>query len=257
MLIQATIPVVLVRRGLLVLFVLAPSLAAADRRSFTRTHEYLTMSRGDTEIAVHSTQSLATFDDDSPEAFELQLEVQHGITDRWDVSLRHIFDQATGSGSADPGPPFGFSEMRLRTRYRFSERGELPVDSVAFVEAAKVFGGSIYQVQARAILARDLGLVTVSLNPIAELQLGGDVPDPALALGWAAGISYDARPTLEVGVETWGDFAIDAFDEAAISVGPALSWAPVPAFWIATTIGFGANDNAAALDLRVIVGMRL
>ena len=232
-------------------------MAAADRRSFTRTHEYMTMERGETEIDVHTTQSLATFDDDSPEAFELQLEIQHGIGDRWDLALLHVSDQSTGSGTADPGQSFHFSEMTLRTRYRFSERGELPVDSVAYVEATKVFGGSIYAAQARAILARDLGLVTVTLNPFAELVLGGDVPDPELALGWAAGISYDARPTLEVGVETWGGFAVDAVDEAAVSVGPALSWAPVPAFWIATTIGAGVNDNAAALELRAIVGMRL
>jgi hypothetical protein len=246
------------RLALLAVTVLWPAFAAADRRAFTRTYEYTTMSRGATEVEIGTTQSQATFDDDSPESFELQLDVEHGITDRWDVALVHVFDQSTGNGTVmDPGRPFRYAEMKLRTSYRFSERGELPVDSVAFVEAAKVFGGSVYAAEARAILARDVGMVTVAVNPIVELVFGGDVPEPEVALGWAAGLTYEARPTLKVGAETWGAFEADAVDEAAASAGPSVSWAPSQSFWIATTVGFGLNDNADRFSVRGLIGLAL
>jgi hypothetical protein len=235
-----------------------PAAAGADRRSFTRTFEYMTMARGETEVAIYTTQSQATFDGDSPETFELQLEIAHGITDRWDVSLHHVFDQTTGNGTtADPGQPLHFSEMKLRSRYRFSERGELPVDAAAYLEAAKVFGGSVYEAEARAIVARDVGMVSVAVNPIVALVFGGDVPEPELALGWAAGVSFEARPTLEVGAETWGWFEAEAIDEAAASAGPSLSWAPSTSFWIAATVGFGLNDNADRFNLRGLIGMHI
>lgn len=235
-----------------------PSAAAADRRSFTRTQEYMTTPRGETEVVLYSTHAQATLDDDSPETFELQLEIDHGITDRWDVSLRHVFDQSSGSGTlVDPGQPFHFAAMMLQTRYRVVERGELPVDTEAILQGSKLFGGSVYEIAATAVLARDLGLVSVAIDPSVRLVVGGDVPEPELALAWAGGVTYDARPTLKVGAETWGGFDLDDAGEAAASAGPTLSWAPVSSFWIAVTAGVGLNDNADRLSVRALVGMGL
>jgi hypothetical protein len=235
-----------------------PSTAAADRRSFTRTHEYMTTPRGETEIVLYSTHTQATFTDDSPESFELQLEIDHGITDRWDVALRHVFDQSSGSGTlVDPGEPFHFAAMMLQARYRLVERGELPVDAVAIVEGTKRFGGSVYEVAATAVLARDLGRLSLAIDPSVRLVVGGDVPEPEVALAWAAGATYDVLPSLKAGAETWGGFELDAAGEAAVSAGPVLSWAPVATFWIAVNAGFGLNDNADRLSVRALVGMDL
>lgn len=235
-----------------------PTIASADRRSFTRTYEYMSQTRGQTELELYTTQSQATFDGDSPESFELQLAIEHGITDRWDVSLFHVFEQETGSGTlADRGEPLHFAELELRTRYRFAERGELPVDTVAYLEATKVFGGSVYRAQARAVLARDLGRVTVAVNPTIEIVFGGDVSVPDVGAGWAAGMTFDLAPTLEVGAETWGSFDVDAPGEAGFSAGPSASWSPTQSLWIATTVGFGLNDNADRIDVRGVVGLLL
>lgn len=244
---------------LVALAVLAPaSSAPAQPRSFTQTHEYLTTPRGETELELLTTQAQATFDGDSPEAFELQLAIEHGITDRWGVALLHRFAQATGTGTvADPGEPFRFTETRLRSRYRFAERGERAFDMVAHVEAAKRFGGSVYELELRPVLARDLGVVSVAVDPIVAIVLGGDVAEPEIAVGWAAGITYDARPTLRVGAETWGGFDVEQVEEAAASAGPAISWSPTPSFWVAATAGFGLNDNADRLSVRGLVGLQL
>ena len=165
---------------------------SAQPRSFTQTHEYLTMPRGETELELLTQQAQATFEDASPETFALQLAIEHGVTDRFEVALLHLFEQSSGSGTlADPGEPFRFTELRLRARYRFSERGELPFDTVAHVEAAKQFGGSVYELELRPVLARDIGVVSVAVDPIAEVVVGGDVVDAEIAVGWAAGVSED------------------------------------------------------------------
>jgi hypothetical protein len=216
------------------------------------------MPRGETEVELYTTQSRATFDDGSPQSFQMMLEIEHGLTERWDVSLYHVFEQSSGDGTVmDPGEPFHFAEMKLRTRYRFAERGELPVNPVAYLEAVKVFGTSVYEVEAKAILARDFGSLSVAVNPVFELIFGGDVPETEVELGWAAGVTYEVSPKLKVGAETWGGFEVEAIDEVGISAGPTLSWAPAPSFWLATTAGFGLNDNADRFSVRGLIGMHL
>ena len=121
---------------------LVPALAHADRRSFSRTYEYQTMPEGDTEVEIYSTWNRTTWADGAVEKHDLQLELEHGITDRWDVSLYHVFSQA--SGDAMTAVPMHLSEIKLRSRYPFAERGELPVDVLAYGELIRDFGASAY-----------------------------------------------------------------------------------------------------------------
>lgn len=230
--------------------------AAADRRSFTWTYEYTTTPERQTEVELSTLQRRATFDGDaSPQGFALQLEIEHGITDRWDIALYHVFDQTTdGMGG---GTPFGLHEVKLETRYRVKERGELPVDVLLYGEVAKEFGAGVYEVEAKAILARDLGRATVAANLIGEVELGNDVDEPELELGWAAGLTYEVSPRWKVGAETWGSFEAEEPDELGASAGPALSWAPSSRMWVSGTAGFGLTDEADAFSARVIIGLSL
>lgn len=230
--------------------------AAADRRAFTKTYEYTTMPEGQTEIELYTTQSRATFDGaTSPQSFVLQLEVEHGVTDRWDVSLYHVFTQTSdGMGG---GTPLALSEIKARTRYRFAERGELPVDILAYGEVAKEFGASVYEVEAKAILARDVGAVTVAANLIGAVELGGDVEEEELELGWAAGVTYEVSPRWKLGAESWGSFEAAEPEEVAASAGPSVSWAPSTRLWISATAGFGLTDEAAAFTGGAILGFDL
>jgi hypothetical protein len=88
------------------------------------------MPEGQTEVEIYSTWNRATWADGAVEKHDLQLELEHGITDRWDVSLYHVFARP---GRRRP-PCLMLSEMKLRSRYRFAERGELPVDVLAYGE---------------------------------------------------------------------------------------------------------------------------
>ncbi len=230
--------------------------AHADRRAFTRTYEYTTMPEGQTEVELATTQSRATFAGrTSPQTFDLQLEVEHGITDRWDIALYHVFSQTSdeigGRGA------LALAEMKLETRYRFAERGELPVDILVYGELAKQFGTSAYDVESKVILARDLGRVTTAANLIAEVGFGRDVAETELELGWAAGASVELSPAWKLGAETWGNFEAEHTDAIAASAGPAVSWAPSQALWVAATAGWGLTDSADAFSVRAVIGLGL
>jgi hypothetical protein len=235
---------------------LAATPAAADRRSFTRTYEYMTMPEGETELEIYTTQSKTTFDNPSPKEFELMLEVEHGLTERWDFSIYHVFKQSTGPAPEDESP-FHFDEIKLRSRYRFAERGELPVDLLAYGEIIKVFGEGVWEAEAKAIIARDFDKLTAAVNLIGEVKFGPSVPEAEVEAGYAAGLTYEAVPEWKLGVESWGGFEVEHTDEFAASVGPAVSWAPASTLWIATTAGFGVTDYADDFSVRAIIGMDL
>ena len=106
-----------------------PAVAHADRRAFTHTYEYLTAPEGQTEVELHTEQARATWGDGAAETYTFQLELEHGITDRWDIALYHVFEQSSGAPGA--AVDLHLAEIKLESRYRFAERGELPVDVVA------------------------------------------------------------------------------------------------------------------------------
>ena len=230
--------------------------AHADRQSFTRTYEYQTMPESETELEVHTTQTKATFDNPSPKSFELQLAIEHGLSERWDVAVFHVFSQATGP-APDDVEAFHFDAIKARSRYRFSERGDWPVDVVVHGEIGKVFGAGVWQGEARAVVARDLDKLTIAINLIGDVGFGPSVPEPVIEAGYACGITYELLPEWKLGVESWGGFDVEHTDELAASVGPALSWAPASTLWVAATAGFGVTDFADDFSVGAIIGVHL
>ena len=227
--------------------------AAADVRSFTQTYEYTTMPQGKTALELWHTQSRSTWDATTPQAFQQILEIEHGITDKWDVALYNVFEQVS-AGDPMIAEAYHFSEVKLETRYRLADRGMWPVDTLLYFEIAKEFGGSVYEAEAKVIGARDFDKLTVAANAIAEIKFGKDVPETEPEFGFAVGAAYSMDPKLRLGAESWGAFAEG---EAALSVGPALSVAPVGNLWLAVTAGFGLTDDADAFRARAIIGIEL
>lgn len=236
----------------------APSPAAADRRPFARTFGYSTQDAGETELELASTQTRSSFDDGSPQAFELGLAIEHGITDHTDVALFHVLAQTTGAGTpADPGAPLHLREVGLRARRRLAERGELLADTTVVLEAAKLFGASVYRGEARLAFARDIGIVTVALNPRVTAVVGDDVPAAELELGWAAGVTVEVHAELHAGAESWGGVDAGTRDDVTAAAGPVLSWSPTPRLWVTAGAGFGLNARTEDLGVRAVIGLRL
>jgi hypothetical protein len=231
-----------------------PSLARADRKSFSHTYEYATLPEGQTEVEIWHTQSRETWQADTGESFQEKLEIEHGITDHWDASMYTVFAQSTDEVLHLDG-------VRVESRYRFAERGELPVDCVAYLELAKDFGTSVYEIEGKGIFARDFDKITIAGNIIGEVALGNNTDETELELGWAVGTTYEVTPKVRLGVETWGSVEEE---ELRWAVGPALSLAPSSKFWLVTTAGFGVADTAGggdfagqAFSARVIMGLEL
>lgn len=219
-----------------------PAAARADRRSFTETYEYATAGEAETELEVYTAHGRR----DGAKTVGLELAIEHGVTERWDVAVFHRLAQAAGG-------PLGFEQLAVRTRYRFSERGELPVDLLALAEAARVFGPHAYQGEARLVVARELGPVTAALNLIGVVgvaEVDGSFEtelDPAGAFG----LTWSALPTLRLGGEIWGARVDDAIEASA---GPAISWAPASSFWATVTAGVGVTDDADDYAVRLAIG---
>lgn len=229
--------------------------AAADRRAFTHTYEYLTIADGETELQLYSDQRRTTFGDDAVETFGLRLELGHGITERWEVALRHGFEQTSGPAVTDV-VRLHLTDVELRTRYRFADRGDGPLDLAVQARAAKLFGDSVYVLEGEVILARDLGLATIAVQPIVRVAVGSDVAGTDVELGWAAGVTYEASAAWKLGAETWG-WVVDELDVVEASAGPAVSWQPTSRLWVTVTAGFGLDDDTDRLDVRGIVGLAL
>lgn len=149
------------------------SAARADVRSFTHTYEYSTVPEGRTAVELWHTQGRSTWDKTSPQFYQGILEIEHGITDHWDMAMYTVLAQVA---TEDPATSEGLhlDSVRLETRYRFADRGEWPIDTLVYLELAKDFGQSVYEIEGKVIGARDFDKVTVAANAIAELVTGND-----------------------------------------------------------------------------------
>jgi hypothetical protein len=235
-----------------VLFVpVLSSTASADRRLFTYTYEYKTVPQGRTAIELWHTEDRDTWDPDTLQSMEHILEIEHGLTDHWDAALYWVFDQTASNMPMVESTPFSFSELKLETRYRFADRGEWPVDVLAYGEVVKGFGNGVYEIEGKAILARDFDNVTAAINIIGALEFE---PEPEPEFGYAAGVAYELHPKLSVGAETYAK--ITEY-EKSFAGGPAIAVAPSSNLWATFTLGFGFNDEAPALAGRLILGVEL
>lgn len=243
------------RYTVVVLLTLASSAAYADRKSFGHTYEYATLPEGQTEIELWHTEMRDSWEAAAAQRFEEKLEIEHGITDHWDMAMYTIFQQSTDSS-------FGLDAVHLETRYRLADRGELPVDTVLYLELAKDFGPSIYEAEMKLIMARDFDRFTAALNIIDEVSFGHDVDGAQNEIGYAFGVTYEVNPKVRIGAESWG---MHGTNETRISAGPALAFAPSSRFWLVLTAGLGlateatadVDQDLAAFSGRVVMGFSL
>ncbi|MEO8843382.1 MAG: hypothetical protein ABI591_26340 [Kofleriaceae bacterium] len=225
---------------------LVSATAAAEPRSFTETYEYPTLPEGEAEVALWHAQAQTAWHVRNVQRLAEQLQINYGVTDRFEAALFTVFTQTTDQA-------FAFEALRAEGRYRFVDRGEWPVDVALHGEAAKEFGRTIYDLTGRLELARDFDRVTTAGNLIVTRALGRDATGAQLELGWAAGVTYEVVPKLHVGAETWGGHR-DGLTRT--EVGPAIGIAPSPRLWLAVTAGFGVNDASDAFSGQLIVGLR-
>jgi len=227
--------------GLLVLGIASNSYA--DRRSYVWTYEYMTMPKGMAEVEYYLTAAEPDAGKSNINTWKHQLEIEYGITTRWDIAMYQVWTQKNTASSST----FGYDGFKIRTRYRIGEKGQFFLDPLLYFEYIRDDDLSKPHVgEVKLILAKDLGDFNVSYNQIVKrnLEEEGETNHE-----YAAGVNYRFSPFFALGVESKGSYS-----ERKYSVGPTIAWSYKKIF-VALGAVFGLNEKTDDVQTRMIVGM--
>jgi hypothetical protein len=217
--------------------------AKADRRGYVWTYEYMTLTKGETEIEYYLTHKAPDFHKyDKKNTWQHQLEYEYGLTDKWDIALYQNWQQ-TNSKTDDK---FEYSGSKLRTRFRFGEKGMYPLDTLLYLEYIRPDDSNSAEIlEGKLILAKDFGKFNIAYNQILKVGIndkGGNENEYAL------GLNYEFNPRLKIGIETTGNYTEDKY-----YLGPTVSLASKK-FWFGLGALRGLNDRSDDLRFRLIMG---
>ncbi|GEJ57250.1 hypothetical protein [Anaeromyxobacter diazotrophicus] len=231
---------------------LAPAAARADRRYYGETYNAVTAPPGGLDVELWSTLTQPKAGSGDRQFWRHQVELETGITPRWDVALYNVFDRVQGE-------TLQYQATKIETRYRLSDYGEWFVDPVLYLEVKKEWtADKPLGFEGKLILGKDVGPLNVSVNALYELELipgGGREHE----LGYATGLSYELAPWVRAGGEVFGAWhkADDAGDWASEHyAGPAVSFA-WGRTWLVLAGGFGLTDTSQKNQLRAIFALQL
>ena len=248
-----------------ILFVTAASLVAtaraahADRRAYGVTYEAVLAPKGELDVESWSTYSQAGELDGGPasKGARQMIELEYGITDRWDAALYNMLDVTSGDTDS------GYAGFKVETRFRPSMPGEWFVDPIFYFEFANLYRGDANQTyELKLILAKDIGRVNVAVNGAIEEERTTAATWNG-ELEWAAGTSYELSPVWKLGAEAFG--AAEKADmggiESRVWLGPALSWAagkagPMRGIWVTLAGGAGLTAASDSYYARAIIGLQ-
>ncbi len=232
---------------------LAPVLARADRRYYGETYTAATAPPGGLDVELWSTLHRAPRSGDALQFWRHQLELETGITSRWDVALYNIWDRVQGD-------TLRYQATKVETRYRLSDYGQWFVDPVIYFEARKEWiEDKPIALEGKLILAKDLGPLNLSLNGLYEIEFIPAGGGREHEVGYAAGASYELTPWVRVGGEVFGSWTRSAEDGTWASqhyAGPAVSLA-VSRVWLVLAAGFGLTDESQRAQLRAVLAFQL
>ena len=225
----------------LLVLLLAPG-AFGDQRSYVWTYEYKTVARGVAELESYFTTSAPDIDDlEGNTSVEHRIELEVGMTNRFDFAVYQIFEQPAGGN-------FKYKRYQLRSRYRIGEKGQLPVDPLIYVEYKGQPDFSEHGIELKLILAKDIGNLNIAVNPVFEVEREHDEWEAKVA--YAAGASYRLNRLLRVGVEAKGS-------ENGHYLGPVVSHG-VEDLWITLGSAFGyagIKEGKAEFQIRMLLGI--
>jgi hypothetical protein len=232
----------------LVVLLLAMAIAGpvfADRRYFVWTYGYRTMPAGNAEVEYYYDYKMPDRNDRSDSKFTHQLELEFGITDRWDISLYQVFSQVHDSD-------FRYDGMKIRTRYRFLEAGQFFVDPLLYLEFKRPANhDEPTVVEGKLVLAKTVNKYFTAFNLVAEREMGSG---HELEWKYDIGVGYAPSPSFAFGLESKGNFETGA--DAKQGLGPTITVAK-GSLWFTTGILFPLTEKASDVEFRYILGIFL
>ncbi len=176
--------------------------------------------------------------DSTGTSYEHQLELEYGITDHWDIGMYQMFKKES-SESLD------YEGFKLKTRYRFGERGKYFLDPAIYVEYENRTKEK-EAIEVKLIIAKDIGSFNIAYNQIEEITVDTGC---RAEHEYAAGMSYPISNAFRIGIETMGSYT-----EKEYAVGPTIAWAG-ERFWANLGALFGISKNTADTQARFLVGV--
>ncbi len=229
---------------LVALSVLLVVQANGDRRKYVWTYAYQTMLQSATELEIYQTTRL----EGNRDRWEMRLEIEQGLTPRWDVSIYQIFAQPEGGS-------FKWDAVQLRTRYRIGEAGQYLLDPLLYFEYnRKVDLTQPNKLEAKLILARTQDRFNIAFNPLYEYFFA---PDATHEVGLDAGLSWEFVPAFAAGIESVTRIEFEDGESATTSyLGPTISFASGE-WWYSIGAVFGLNEQSDDARVRFLMGVGL
>jgi hypothetical protein len=236
-----------------------PSSASADRRIFAHLYPYATLPEGSREVEHYLD---ASFDQAADPAevtgeellaisWKHQIEFEYGITDHWDLGIYQYFRQKAFQSVEYRG-------TKIRTRYRFAEQGELPIDLSLYAEVALL--SDEIEIEERIIAAKMLGPVELGLNLKIEQKL--EPEDGAFELEHEfipmLGVGWHLDESLAIGAETMAEMELHEgeLEGPVVYAGPSVSVAGRGFFWTVSALPrIVGEEDAAFLAARSVLGV--
>lgn len=248
--------------ALFVAAIVPAATAHADRRAFLETYEYNTLPENNIELEFWNRQQRDSFAPDSPRVMSMQIELEYGITSRWEIALYQTFVEAD-SPAAFVQTSLHYDATKIENRYRLGDRGAGPVDVTLYFEVEREFGADAWELEPKIILAHDFGKLTAAFNAVFKFELERERSagtnetelETKAESGWAFGLSYELSPKFKLGAETFGSVELASGHETTALAGPSISWAPTPNLWIASTAAFGITDDSARFQFGFVAGL--
>ncbi|MCQ9205244.1 MAG: hypothetical protein NG737_02905 [Omnitrophica bacterium] len=228
--------------GILIVGLVFTANAYADKRSYVWTYEYLTMPKGMMELEYYFTTKVPDGSRLNTNTMQHQIELEYGITNRWDVAIYQRFKQTNRS----KGSGIRYDGFKLRTRYRIGEKGDYLLDPLLYFEYIRGEDFSKPDVlEGKLILAKDIGNFNFAYNQIIkqEAEHGGLTENE---YAFAAG--YRVSPQFGFGIESKGNYTEDKY-----YLGPTVSFSKGK-MWFALGCAFALNRESDDIQTRLIVG---
>jgi hypothetical protein len=216
----------------------AASGAQAAQRTFVWTEEYGTLAKGNAEVEYWSTAVTRDTRERNASDWNQKLEIEYGVTDRFNVALYQVFEQAADSNTLT------YVGYNVELKYRIAEANVLPIDVLLYAEReVSTVEGNV--TEGKVILAKEIGNLSLAYNQIYEYVSKTGTGE----YSYAAGVGYSVVPWLKIGLESKGSFKYGEY-----AAGPTLSWMG-NRIWADIGAVFALNHNTNDREVRFLMGI--
>ncbi len=210
----------------------------AAQRNYVWTEEYGTLAKGNAEVEFWQTAVTHDVQTRNASDWKQQLELEYGITDRFNAALYSVYEQVADSQSLT------YLGYKMELKYRIAEKNELPVDVLLYAEQeVSTEEGNVFE--GKLILGKDIGRLNLTYNQIYErLANTGEEEN-----GYAFGINYEIVPAFRFGIESKG-----SYKEKEYAAGPTLAWLG-NRIWADLGAVYGLNKKSNDREVRFMLGV--